>query len=189
MRKRKMIYFYPVILMLIIMLILILIIISNFSDPNIITPKRDGYFYVGADYEKIRLINNPNATNPTHDELINFIKMDKTDEIEYIEEVYTCGDYAETLHNNAEEAGIKAAWVSVDFYDDNESHALNAFETTDEGLVYVDCTMYDKLINSLNIGEKYQPLSLDNSIVASENDYYIETYAPMGTISNVEIYW
>lgn len=176
------------------LLILTLILTANilfyyFSDPNLIIPKRDGCYYVGADYEKIKLINNPKAINPSYEELIDFIKIDKTDEIEYVKGVYTCGDYAETLHNNAEKAGIKAAWISVDFYEDNESHALNAFETKDRGVVYVDCTMYDKLIDSLNIGDKYQPLSLDNSIIASENENYIETYVPMGTISNVEIFW
>ena len=38
-----------------------------------------------------------------------------------------------------ENAGIRAAWVSVEFTDNPDGHALNAFETTDKGLVFVDC--------------------------------------------------
>ena len=44
------------------------------------------------------------------------------------------------MHNNAERAGIKAAWVGIDFEGNSRGHAINAFETTDKGLVYIDCT-------------------------------------------------
>ena len=51
-----------------------------------------------------------------------------------------CSDFAEDVHNNAKAAGIKAAWVSIAFEGNDEGHACNAFETTDRGLVYIDCT-------------------------------------------------
>ncbi|GAJ14543.1 unnamed protein product, partial [marine sediment metagenome] len=61
-----------------------------------------------------------------------------------------CADFAERLHNNAEKAGIRCAYVSVDIsgYSDpygygipsDTSHALVAFNTTDKGLVYIDDT-------------------------------------------------
>ena len=109
----------------------------------------DGKVLVGADGEPIQLINNSSATNPTYTTLIDFINEDPTDEDAYVdfdsdsEFAFlgrTCGDFAETVHNNAEFAGIRAALVTIDFEGQDVSHALNAFETTDKGLIYVDCT-------------------------------------------------
>ncbi|MCR4393994.1 MAG: hypothetical protein NUV31_06460 [Dehalococcoidales bacterium] len=88
----------------------------------------------------IVLENNPAARNPVWQELKSFLAADKTDEKMYVPGVFMCGGFAETLHNNAEKAGIRAALVTVDFVDGSIGHALNAFKTTDRGLVYIDCT-------------------------------------------------
>ena len=100
----------------------------------------NGAVAVGGDGEPLELIDNPIATDPTYAELVAFITVDSTDENSYVTMSYVCSDYAEEVHNNAEAAGIRAAWVGVDFEEDDEGHALNAFETTDRGLVYIDCT-------------------------------------------------
>lgn len=120
------------------------------------TPSRyvyeDGSMLVGADSEPIELINNPNATNPTYAMLVDFINEDPTDEGAYMafgsDSRFaflgrTCGDFAEMVHNNAETAGIRAAFVTIDFEGQDVGHALNAFETTDKGLIYIDCTGQD----------------------------------------------
>lgn len=116
----------------------------------------NGAVEVGGDGEPIELINNPNATNPTYAKLVAFIKEDSTDEHPYRDEsffpvslLYVCSDFAQDVHNNAEVAGIRAAWVGIDFEGDDEGHALNAFETTDRGLVYIDCTGGGSLSPSL----------------------------------------
>lgn len=88
----------------------------------------------------IHLTNNHSATDPTWQELMNFLVADKTDQEDYSLFSYPCGAFAEEVHNNAEAAGIKAAWVAISFEDDSEEHALNAFDTVDRGLVYIDCT-------------------------------------------------
>lgn len=88
----------------------------------------------------INLINNDSATDPTWQQLVLFLFADTIDEKSYSVFSFPCGAFAEGVHNNAEAAGIRAAWVSVDFEDDSEGHALNAFNTIDKGLVYVDCT-------------------------------------------------
>ncbi len=98
----------------------------------------NGALQVGGDGEPIELINNPDATDPTYAELIAFIKADTADEGLYTNS-YVCSDFAEAVHNNAEAAGIRAAWVGIDFEGDDEGHAFNAFETTDLGLVFIDC--------------------------------------------------
>jgi hypothetical protein len=103
----------------------------------------DGRVLVGADGEPIELINNPSATNPTYAELVAFIVANPVDTNTYFKEgpkAYVCSDFAEDVHNDAEAAGIRAAWVSIDLQGKDEGHALNAFETSDRGLVYIDCT-------------------------------------------------
>jgi len=95
--------------------------------------------YSKASGSEVCLVNYKNATDPTWDELIAFLHSDDTDEQLYIEDSFVCADFTEMVHNNAEASGIKAAYVGVDFVE-GEGHALTAFNTTDKGLVYVDCT-------------------------------------------------
>jgi len=109
---------------------------------------------VGGDGKPIRLIDNPHATNPTYAELVAFLEEDDTDEHLYVPPStyrgnlkilipYDCADFAEEVHNNAENAGIRAGFVSVSFQGGGEEHALNVFETSDKGLVFVDCNGLD----------------------------------------------
>ncbi len=96
--------------------------------------------YVKRPGEYIYLANNADASNVSFEKLKAFIVADQTDRGLYIPGIQMCGYFAETLHNNAERAGIRAAVVIVEFEDGSAPHALNAFETTDLGLVYIDCT-------------------------------------------------
>jgi|GEM_PF-754497 len=98
------------------------------------------YALTGAGYDRVRLVNNGTATDPTWQQLESFLSADKTDEKDYVTGTFMCGAFAQELRNNAEAAGIKAAWVSVSFEGESEGHALNAFYTTDRGLVYIDCS-------------------------------------------------
>lgn len=98
-----------------------------------------------GDSSMMQLKNNANATNPSWQQLISFLISDTTDDNSYNINSFDCVDFAETLHNNAEVAGIKAAFVAVNFENDPEGHAVNAFVTTDRGLVYVDDTVSDTI--------------------------------------------
>jgi hypothetical protein len=100
----------------------------------------NSWFAVGADKHKILLVNNNSAVNPTYQQLVDFLKADKTDMIPYSNDSFVCADYAERLHQNAEAAGFKCAWVSIDFSDNTVSHACNLFTTSDNGTVAIDCT-------------------------------------------------
>ena len=88
----------------------------------------------------ITLINNPNATDPTYSQLMQFLKQDITDQNEYSEIHYNCVDFAKDLHDHAESKGIKSVWVGIDFVGQEVGHALNSFNTTDRGLVFIDVT-------------------------------------------------
>ena len=124
---------------------------SRFIIPVTETPETtethiyiDGKIVVRGDGEPIELINNPNATDPTYAELLVFLESDQVDRYSYIvgppELAYVCTDFAGDVHNNAEAAGIRAAFVAVYIAGIDKGHALNAFRTTDMGLVYIDCT-------------------------------------------------
>ncbi len=125
-----------------------------------------GAVMVGADNHYIVLRDNPSAHNPTWAELKTFLQADQTDKHPYIEGKFTCGDFAEMLHNNAEAAGIRAAILAIELQPNGSSsgtiinHSLNAFDTTDRGTVYIDDVSStqgytaDKIVN-LQVGQEY----------------------------------
>ena len=103
------------------------------------------------------------AVDPSFKELIKFLSVDLTENQNYVYPVYTCGDFAAHLHDEAEKQGIKCGVVGVKLnttlkenmsgtlnmsnypppyssYDTCRGHAFNAFNTTDMGMVYVDST-------------------------------------------------
>ncbi|MFC2018852.1 hypothetical protein ACFLU4_02695 [Chloroflexota bacterium] len=129
-------------------------------------------YLVGADGNPIVISNNPNANEPTWEELKEFLGNDDTDKQRYQLGSFVCADFAEMLHNNAEENGIKAAYVGIwlgpcSYYTRGGGHALNAFETTDRGLVFIDCTgtpeggshSADKIVD-VKVGQDYIPKSI-----------------------------
>ena len=143
----------------------------------------DGEIECGGDGKAIILSNNPKATNPTFNELIAFIKGDGTDNKVYIKDgpdAYVCSDFAEEVHNNAEAAGIRSGWVGITFEGTEEGHAINDFETTDRGLVYIDCTNGGNneihnwdTIAYIQKGDKYGVIHVDRAESLGYN-YYVE---------------
>jgi hypothetical protein len=136
------------------------------------------YINVGADGHTITLENNLSASDPTYSQVLDFIRMDNTDKKIYNEATWVCADYAETVHNNAEKVGIKAAWVEINFADGSVDHACNAFYTADRGMIYIDCTEDDKTVELVE-GTNYAPKSLFDS-----TEYY-----EMSIVSDVKIFW
>jgi len=96
--------------------------------------------YTGTHGFQVVLENNPQATDPSWDQLKAFLAEDKTDERDYVLGDFVCGSFAQDVHNNAEKAGIRAAWVAIDLANKPIGHALNAFNTTDHGMVFTDST-------------------------------------------------
>ena len=147
---------------------------------------------VGADGHEIRLYNNPYAVNPNWSELMQFLKQDKTNNIPYDSETFVCADYAEMLHNNAEESGVRAAYVDVFLkptysyspyfelpfvIDWGGGHACVAFKTIDRGLVFIDVQNDCKV--DISLGQDYVPVSLFTS-----DEFY-----PMGITDSYEVQW
>ena len=74
-----------------------------------------------------------------------------------------CADFAERLHNDAELAGIRAGYVTIDFEGQAIGHALAVFNTTDLGLVYIDDTGVDKVVPALNVTQNSSAPSISSN--------------------------
>ncbi len=94
--------------------------------------------YLKASGEPVNLVNNSAARDRPWQVVSDFLERDTTDQ-EYYTPNQGSAYFAEMLHNRAEYYGFKTAFVVVEF-ENGESYCLNAFNTVDYGLVYVDCT-------------------------------------------------
>jgi hypothetical protein len=75
-----------------------------------------------------------------YSEVVTFLRTDQTDKNEYVEQVFDCVTFTKLVKEDANGEGIKCAFVIMDLSGakKNTSHAINAFETTDRGIVYFD---------------------------------------------------
>lgn len=92
-------------------------------------------------------------------ELKQFLAADNADSLTYIEGSFDCSGFAITLRDNATSCGIRCAYVEIEFFTGN-GHALNAFETTDMGLIYIDNIDADQ-VAYVETGKPYGVISLD----------------------------
>ena len=86
------------------------------------------------------LINNTTAKAVTYDKVMKFLKNPVIMSLytrSWKQGEFMCGDFAVLLHNRAERYGIRCAFVEIE-YTENRSHAINAFDTTDAGIIFVD---------------------------------------------------
>jgi hypothetical protein len=96
------------------------------------------YYDTNATMDRMYIHNNPDARNRTYREVMDFILSDDTDQQIYDDEKYVCIDYAVAVHDHAERQNVSAGVITCEI--DNIRHALNVFNTTDRGFIYVDCT-------------------------------------------------
>jgi len=147
----------------------------------------------GARGNTIFLNNNPDAKDPTWAQLVDFLKRDDTDQIPYDYNSFVCADFAHRLHDNAEKAGWRCYYVGVKLgpspdRSSSEGHALNAFKTTDRGLVYIDCT---------GPTEREEPRSGDTTVKVVVGQEYLPkhifpsngwNYLPMGKVLGIDLF-
>ncbi|HMK47822.1 MAG TPA: hypothetical protein VK436_14465 [Methanocella sp.] len=100
-------------------------------------------------------------------ELERFLSNDTTVNRTYDSPVYTCLDFAATLHDAAEAQGIENGVVSISFEGKSEGHAFNVFPTTDHGLVYIDSTGVNKSVKT-------------TGFTATDNVVYLEKGMELG---------
>jgi len=120
--------------------------------------------------------------DPTYEEVITFLGQDKTDENEYIEDtygVYVCSHFTRDVDNNAEEAGLRCAFVELRYPDGG--HAIIAFDTIDEGLVYFDAQT-DERVRPV-IGKRYY------QCIEPKPGYYYPRPSYDDTINDILVIW
>jgi hypothetical protein len=89
--------------------------------------------------------------NPSYQEALDFVSRDGTDERPYNRE-WACAAFAKDFKTSANKAGWICGYVVV-YFPDGYSHALNAFNATDRGLVFIE-PQSDEVV-SLTAGEPY----------------------------------
>jgi hypothetical protein len=146
----------------------------------------DNNCHVGSDGSVVKITNYDNATDPSYDQLLTFLKADKNDEHPYIDGQYICVHFAKTLHDTAEKSGIKAAFIGCDFSDNSIGHAFNMFNTTDKGIVYIDDT-------GVPGGSTYEDKILNVAVGQSLTGQYLfkeeSTGRSMGVVKKLYVYW
>ncbi len=111
------------------------------------------------------LMENPGAHNPSYTELLNFLSTDDTVNNKYVNPTFTCADFATELQNHAEAHGLKCGYTSLKFYGQSDGHAVDVFDTTDRGPVYVDTTGgQDILSDGLYPGDRYHNLGVISQV-------------------------
>jgi len=90
-------------------------------------------------------------SNPSYQEALDFVSRDETDERPYNRE-WACAAFAKDFKNSANKAGWICGYVVV-YFPDGRSHALNAFNATDRGLVFFEPQSDEVVL--LNEGEPY----------------------------------
>jgi len=86
--------------------------------------------------------------DPTYKEALLFIEQDKTNENEYVEDTYVCAHFTRDVCNNAEQRGLRCAFVELRYRDGG--HSIIAFNTIDKGLVYFEPQFDDEVKVILN---------------------------------------
>ena len=128
---------------------------------------KEEYDALKSDYEDLqsnyqRLIDTSKQStlrNPTWAELKDFLEMDDTDTFPYNEDTFDCTGYAITLRDRVRELGFRCAFVEIAFQQ-KQGHALNGFQTTDKGLIFVDTTKNDA-IAYVEVNKLYGVVHLD----------------------------
>jgi len=89
--------------------------------------------------------------DPTYKQVTKFLKEDRIDKKNYKEDTYICSHFARDVCNNAEAEGLRCAYVGLIYPEGG--HAIIAFNTIDEGLVYFE-PQSDEIVTPV-IGKRY----------------------------------
>lgn len=141
--------------------------------------KADGYedgFEVGIE---AGLGHGYTLRDPTYKEVVTFLRTDKTNLNEYIEDTYVCSHFARDVCNNAEDKGLRCAYISLIYPDGG--HAIIAFDTIDEGLIYFE-SQTDERAKPV-IGKRYY------KCVEPKPGYYYEKPSFDDTIIDILVIW
>jgi len=89
--------------------------------------------------------------DPTYKQAIKFLDEDETNRNTFVEDAYVCSHFARDVCNNAEDVGIRCAFVEIRYSEGG--HSIIAFNTTDEGLTYIE-PQSDEIVRPV-VGKRY----------------------------------
>ena len=127
-----------------------------------------------ATNKTVQVVEYRNATPISFEQLTDFLRRDNTEEATYDYPNYTCANFATTLYDRAEIQGIKCGIVAVEFYNESQGHAFDAFPTTDRGIVYID----DTGLNASQEAEGY---------IENDNVVYLQAGSELGELPLVQV--
>ena len=117
--------------------------------------------------------------DPTYNQVTKFLKKDKTDQNEFSEDIYVCSHFARDVCNDAEFEGLRCAYVGLIYPEGG--HAIIAFSTIDEGLVYFD-PQSDERATPI-IGKRYY------QCIEPKPGHYYEEPSYDDTIVDILVIW
>lgn len=135
-------------------------------DEGYISGKTDGY----DEGMEAGLGHGYTLRDPTYEEAISFLRKDKTDKNEYVQDtygVYVCSHFARDACNNAEAQGFRCAFVDLRYREGG--HSIIAFDTIDKGLLFFE-PQFDTEVKP-EVGKHYyacgdfSPSSYDDTIM------------------------
>jgi hypothetical protein len=118
--------------------------------------------------------------DPSYQEMQDFLTQDMTSEREYVEGEYVCVDFAADVKANAARQGIRCAYVVIE-YRGERGHTIIAFDTTDEGIVFIE-PQFDWEVEP-EIGERYY------QCVKPPSGYYMTKPGYDDTITRFVVIW
>ena len=147
-----------------------------------ISGKTDGYSTGYDEGIEAGLGHGYTLKDPTYAEVVAFLREDKTDENEYIEDtygVYVCSHFTRDVCNNAEQVGFRCALVELRYPE--QGHVIIAFDTIDEGLVYFEPQSDERAKPAT--GKRYY------QCIIPEAGYYYEEPSYDDTIMDIVVVW
>jgi hypothetical protein len=133
-----------------------------------------------ANYERLTTGYGYVLMDPGYQEMQDFLTQDMTSEREYVEGEYVCVDFATDVKANAARQGIRCAYVVIE-YRGETGHSIIAFDTTDEGLVFIE-PQFDWEVEPES-GERYY------QCVIPPSGYYMAKPSYDDTITRIIVIW
>lgn len=142
---------YPQILVAILIILVTAYVIDVYASKYIILNGSSD------EYQEIVDINTENTEsliNVNYSTLISFIESDTTDEHEYEYYSFICIDFSLALLHNASLQNISSGIAILDYHT-WDGHAITCFDTTDEGVVFIEPQTDSDITNLIKILGSY----------------------------------
>lgn len=120
--------------------------------------------------------------DPTHAEVAQFMASDNTDKLPYDYHDFNCLHFSQTFIANARRLSMRCTLVIINFDETNISHAIVGFNTSDNGMVYIE-PQFDEWVENLEPGNDYW-----TECVVS-NGIYEHVEDPSDTIREILVFW